>query len=221
MISLFICCICRPEVREIDIFKVLKGEFREAEVGVDDRPGAGRYVGEDHGVGGGVAGVLRTSLHLHPVLLQPLPQPDTLRTGGEGAQVPRPQSKVREDGAAVVGVAAPALKCQVRHLSRTPLTSNLVLVEAPLVGVLLGELADDGHLVQTHQPSTQHGLYLHPWSPTCQQDRNWISKFVVRTSLHEDDLQSQCSVQHALSLLCKINRHKNNFQILYFMFRIW
>ena len=37
---------------------------------------------------------------------------------------------------------------------------DLVLVEAPHVGVLLGEAGDHGDLVQAHQARTQHRLHV-------------------------------------------------------------
>ena len=37
---------------------------------------------------------------------------------------------------------------------------DLVLVEAPHVGVLPGEGGDHGDLVQAHQARTQHGLHV-------------------------------------------------------------
>ena len=112
MISLFICCICRPEVREIDIFKVLKGEFREAEVGVNDSSGAGGSVGDDDRVRTDVVRVFRTSPSLHSILQQALTEPPSVLTGGEGSEKCCSEAEVREDGAAVVRVPAPALKHQ-------------------------------------------------------------------------------------------------------------
>ena len=88
---------------------MLQGELREAEVGVDDGPGACSDVGDDDRVGADVVLELRTAGSLHPVLLHPLPQPLALLAGGEGAEEGGAQSEVGEDGAAVVSIAAPAL----------------------------------------------------------------------------------------------------------------
>ena len=48
------------------------------------------------------------------------------------------------------------LKACVKHCDDV----DLVLVEAPHVGVLPGEGGDHGDLVQTHQASTQHRLHV-------------------------------------------------------------
>ena len=77
-----------PEVSEVDILEVLERELREAEVGVDDGPGAGVGVGENHRVRTGVAGVFRTpGTNLHSVLQQALAQPLTVLTPGEGPEI--------------------------------------------------------------------------------------------------------------------------------------
>ena len=133
-----------PEVSEVDILEVLERELRETEVGVDDSSGAGGCVGEDHRVRTDVAGVFWTSSNLHSVLQQALAQPLSVLAPGEGPEIGGAQAEVGEDGAAVVGISAPAL----------------VLGHAPLVGVLHGEGGDDGDLVQAHQARTQY--WLHP-----------------------------------------------------------
>lgn len=96
---------------------MLQLKLREAEVGVDDSPGAGGDVGDDDRVGTRVTGIFGTSLNLYPVLPHPLSQPVGLQTEGEGSQVPGPQSQVGEDCTAVVGITSPALKCQLRQPS--------------------------------------------------------------------------------------------------------
>ena len=44
---------------------------------------------------------------------------------------------------------------------------DLVLVEAPHVGVLPGEAGDQGDLVQAHQARTQHRLHV---TSSCQRN---------------------------------------------------
>ena len=128
---------------------------------MDDSSGAGGGVGENHRVRTDVAGVFRTFSNLNSVLQQALAQPLSVLAPGEGPKICGAEAEVGEDGAAVVGISAPALKHkQSSHLPSLHALVHLVLGHAPLVGVLHGEGGDHGDLVQAHQARTQY--WLHP-----------------------------------------------------------